>query len=41
MKLMGGLEAIPSSNLHRRIVWDHLSDFIDIETEAEPEEMVG
>jgi len=42
MKLMGGLEAIPSSNLHRRIVWDHLSDFIDIETEREQEEvMVG
>ena len=35
MKLMGGLESIPSSNMHRRIVWDHLSDFIDIETETE------
>lgn len=31
MKLLGGLEAIPSSNLQRRIVWDYLSDFIDIE----------
>lgn len=38
MKLLGGLEAIPSSNLHRRIVWDYLSDFIEIETEyAQPE----
>jgi hypothetical protein len=35
MKLLGGLEAIPSSNLHRRIVWDYLSDFIDIETEGD------
>jgi len=38
MKLLGGLEAIPSSNLHRRIVWDHLSDFVDIETEGEHQE---
>lgn len=35
MKLLGGLQAIPSSNLHRRIVWDYLSDFVDIETEEE------
>jgi hypothetical protein len=35
MKLLGGLQAIPSSNLHRRIVWDYLSDFVDIETEHE------
>jgi len=33
MKLLGGLQAIPSSNMQRRIVWDYLSDFIDIETE--------
>jgi len=38
MKLLGGLEAIPSSNLQRRIVWDYLSDFIDIESELEAED---
>jgi len=37
MKLLGGLEAIPSSNLQRRIVWDYLSDFVDIESECEEE----
>lgn len=37
LKLLGGLETIPSSNLQRRVVWDHLSDFIDIETEGEEE----
>lgn len=35
MKLLGGLEAIPSSNMHRKLVWDYLSDFIEIETEDE------
>jgi len=38
MKLLGGLETIPTSNLQRRIVWDFLFDFIDIETENESEE---
>jgi len=37
MKLLGGLEAIPTSNLQRRIVWDFISDFMDIETECEEE----
>ena len=37
MKLLGGLESIPSSNLQRRIVCDYLSDFIDIETEQKEE----
>ena len=37
MKLLGGLEAIPSSNMHRRLVWDYLSDFVEIETEGEQE----
>ena len=36
MKMIGGLESIPSSNLHRRIVWDHLFDFLNIETLSEP-----
>ncbi len=35
MKLLGGLEAIPSSNMHRKLVWDYLSDFIEIETEED------
>ncbi|TNC79725.1 MAG: hypothetical protein C9356_17700 [Oleiphilus sp.] len=35
VKLLGGLEAIPSSNMQRRVVWDHLSDFIDLEVEQE------
>ena len=35
MKLLGGLETIPTSNMQRRIVWDFISDFIDIETECE------
>lgn len=37
MKLLGGLESIPSSNMHRRLVWDYLTDFIEIETEGEEE----
>ncbi len=37
VKLLGGIEAIPSSNMQRRVVWDYLSDFIDIETETENE----
>lgn len=44
MKLLGGLEAIPSSNMHRKLVWEYLSDFIEIETEGESqitENMVG
>lgn len=32
LKFMGGLESIPSSNLQRRIVWDYLADFIEIES---------
>lgn len=32
VKLLGGLEAIPSSNMQRRVVWEHLSDFLDLET---------
>ena len=40
LKLMGGLDSIPSSNLHRRVVWDYLSDFIEIESQ-EDEAMVG
>lgn len=38
LKLMGGLDAIPSSNLQRRVVWDYLSDFVEIETEGEDQE---
>lgn len=43
LKLMGGLDAIPSSNLQRRVVWDYLSDFVDIETEGQEtqEEMLA
>lgn len=37
MKLLGGLEAIPSSNMHRKLVWEYLSDFVEIETEGENE----
>lgn len=33
VKLIGGLEAIPSSNMQRRVVWEHLSDFIDLESQ--------
>jgi len=33
VKLMGGLEAIPSSNLQRRVVWEHLCDFMDLESD--------
>jgi len=32
LKLLGGLEAIPSSNMQRRVVWEHLCDFIDLES---------
>lgn len=35
VKLIGGLEAIPSSNMQRRVVWEHLSDFMDLES-SEP-----
>ncbi|WP_156490393.1 MULTISPECIES: DUF2806 domain-containing protein [unclassified Oleiphilus] len=31
LKIIGGLDSIPSSNLQRRVVWEYLSDFIDIE----------
>jgi hypothetical protein len=31
LKIVGGLDSIPSSNLQRRVVWEYLSDFIDIE----------
>lgn len=42
VKLIGGLEAIPSSNLQRRVVWEHLSDFIDLESdEISDESLVG
>jgi len=41
MKLLGGLETIPTSNLQRRIVWDFISDFIDIETECEEESVLA
>lgn len=38
LKLMGGLAAIPSSNMNRRVVFDYMSDFVDFETEEEVEE---
>ena len=38
VKLMGGLESIPSSNMQRRVVWDYLSDFIDLEETDKQEE---
>ena len=42
VKLLGGLESIPSSNMQRRVVWDHLSDFIDLEVEqAESTSLAG
>jgi Protein of unknown function (DUF2806) len=31
LKIIGGLDSIPSSNLQRRVVWEYLSDFIDID----------
>ena len=31
LKIVGGLDSIPSSNLQRRVVWEYLSDFIDID----------
>jgi len=37
LKLLGGLESIPSSNLQRRVVWEHLSDFIDLESPQDME----
>lgn len=30
LKIIGGTDAIPSSNMQRRIVWDYLSDFVNI-----------
>tara|TARA_R110002072_G_scaffold105615_4_gene230919 strand:- start:3919 stop:4803 length:885 start_codon:yes stop_codon:yes gene_type:complete len=41
MKLLGGLEAIPSSNMHRKLVWEYLSDFVEIETEHETDEVMA
>ncbi len=38
VKLLGGLESIPSSNMQRRVVWDYLSDFIDLEEVGKQEE---
>lgn len=34
LKIIGGLDSIPSSNLQRRVVWEYLSDFIDIEASS-------
>jgi hypothetical protein len=44
LKLIGGLNAIPSSNMNRRVVWDYLCDYLDFERaqcEAEDEALVG
>ncbi len=44
LKLMGGLKAIPSSNMNRRVVWDYLCDYLDfevVEAAQEDEALVG
>jgi len=41
MKILGGLKSIPSSNLQRRVVWDHLNDFIDIASEETLDEAMA
>lgn len=35
LKILGGHETKSSANLQRRVVWDHLCDFIDIESSGE------
>ncbi len=32
LKIIGGVESIPSSNMQRRLVWEYLSDFVNIDT---------